>query len=1421
LQCFSLALLSSTAACAAGEVESGEAIEPIKIDKLLVAYWTFDEEFGGNCLDASGHGCDASPERTPSEGLERIPGLFGNAMTFSGNHLLRVREKLSFGTMPKLSLSAWTRPTELSKYREIFRKEDGGNRVLFSYQDDGQHLSLGLNINGYVECDAKINPAQVLDGNWHHCVATFDGKFMRVYLDGKQIGALQRPGVIFAGGAAPGCIGSMNGGECFQGDMDDLRIYRDAMTAEEVAQIYQNGVKALAKMSEAVEAGETKIDKPLLAHWAFNERGVGAVVRGGSGCALDAKASRPIPRIRGVYGNALDLRDRHALKASGFLRGRELSKITFSAWIKPTDLKGNREIFRQECADRLLFSCQDNGTALSLGLNVGGYEECDAPINPATALDGGWHHCAGTFDGEFMRVYLDGKEVGSLKRPGRIAVRPDVLGFIGSSSGQNEYFQGALDDLRIYADALTPQEIAFLYRSGVESLDRISKELEKAISSVYSPGDSFAETVARTRKNIVEKGGKLDRELTGIILARLKIRFPAEYDKLVEWTGASPIEYLIAKDKDFYATEAERFIGLLLEYKPLTERQWKKQTPEDLRKWKEAERIKQRFDTLKARGASAQFLPEWIDLIFEAAPRIQFRPRVREGVAPYVWPETPETRSLSGAEAREVLEKDWLHQADQNPTPERIKNEIEWARHLAERIQSKWRGCIDFAGKLSELSEMEKQTGGLHAPSRELYIKVREIKRQMMFSNPTVDFDQVLFVDMPFPQGSEWNHETRHRLGYMAVPSGRLLILKGLRPDGRLRQLMPQTPFHGSFWRPDLSYDAKQVIFCFKPHNEKSFHLYEVNVDGSGLTQLTDGSYDDLDPIYLPDEQHIIFSTTRGHTYVRCMPPTNAYILARCDRNGKNIYVISANNEPDYLPSVMNDGRVIYTRWEYTDKPLWRAQALWTINPDGTQVNTFWGNQSVWPDLLKDARSIPGSQRVMFTGSAHHGWFSGSVGIIAPEKGFNFPYGLTKITADVAWPESGNGPVDPIESPRYHKSGSYSAYYSPYPLGEQDFLVSANRNGKFVLYLMDVDGNRELIYEGTNNILHALPLKPREKPPIIPDRVAWPDKNERLHPKNGVIFSGNVYQGASEELRGKARFLRVLHVEPKTYTYWYKRPYISTGPVVSAVQSEGVKRVLGTVPIEKDGSVAFYAPPVKALHFQLLDEDYRALQTMRSFVGVMPGEYRGCLGCHESHSRTPEAWSNPIALRKTPREITPPPWGEDTVSYPRYVQPVLDKYCGKCHEGDGKARKVLDLTERPSQPVFTEPYLTLIGRPTWGKPYDPPKKPLAGWGIAGMIMVEAYGKTDPRAYATPKPMTSLSYKSRLIEMVASRAPHHGVKMDPISLQRLIAWVDAMCPYCGDEEVREIPDPDFQGVDWLAIRPKIKNAPRVVRPGPVD
>jgi len=795
-------------------------------------------------------------------------------------------------------------------------------------------------------------------------------------------------------------------------------------------------------------------------------------------------------------------------------------------------------------------------------------------------------------------------------------------------------------------------------------------------------------------------------------------------------------------------------------------------------------------------------------------------------------PVEPETRDLTPEEAQAALHRDWLFQADGKPTVERALQEIGWARELAERLRRNPK-TPDLSGELAELDELERRLAAVREdphpgplpegkganphpgpfPQGEgVYFEVRAVKRRIMMKNPAVNFSQVLLIDNPYPQGAEWPHQARHRNGMMAVPGGRLLVLDGLHPGGHVRKLAPDKP--GSFWRPDLSFDASRVLFCYKAFDEKSFHLYEINLDGTDLRQLTTGDYDDIDPIYLPDG-HILFCTTRCNTYVRCMPYTYSYVLARCDADGSDVYLISRNNEPDWCPALLNDGRVCYSRWEYHDKALWRIQSLWTVNPDGTNVATFWGNQSVWPDHLAEPRPIPGSRRVMFTGLAHHDWFAGSIGIIDPEKGFNFPHGLTKVTADVPWPECGTPPLDPHEADDYHISGRYAAYKTPYPLSEEDFLVSARTGGredKFKLYLMDVHGNRELIYEGHYNVIHAMSVKPRPRPHAAADRVAWPGTgHERKTPQPGILYSADVYQGVPDLPRGSVKYLRVIQMDARTYSTWRRdaAPNLFAGPAVSIIQAEGVKRILGTVGVKPDGSVAFKVPSGRALHFQLLDEHYRALHTMRSFTGVMPGERRGCVGCHESHSTTPAGGSG-LALKHPPAELTPPSWGTESISYLKHVQPLLDRYCGDCHQGDGEGRKAFDLTLRPGLGAFKEPYVSLVGHTYYGG------APKTTPGIAGALKAENYGQRDPASYVTIRPMKHLSYTSKLIEMCSS-GKHYDVKLDPKDLRQLIGWVDANCPYRGDEEVRAIADPDFAGIESLPIRPRTRTAPVIPRP----
>ncbi|NQV32751.1 MAG: hypothetical protein HQ515_08660, partial [Phycisphaeraceae bacterium] len=535
------------------------------------------------------------------------------------------------------------------------------------------------------------------------------------------------------------------------------------------------------------------------------------------------------------------------------------------------------------------------------------------------------------------------------------------------------------------------------------------------------------------------------------------------------------------------------------------------------------------------------------------------------------------------------------------------------------------------------------------------------------------------------------------------------------------------------------------------------------------------------------------------------------------------------------------NGRVIYTRWEYTDKEQKRAQSLWTMNPDGTGVNAFWGNQSVWPDILAEPRPIPGTGKIMFTGVGHHMWFKGSIGIVDPSKGMNYPEGLSKVTPDIAWPEVGNGPREKAEISSY-RPGPYGAYKTPYPIGQEDFLVSIMHpdTKKFSLYLMDMVGNRELIYTGKHNVWHAIPLKPRLRPAIIPDQVQWPRIGPNQVPlKQGVLYSANVFEGAPLLPKHRVKYLRVLQIDAKTYTPW-RKTYQHSGPSISVTQADGVKRILGTTPVEADGSVCFEVPPGVSLHFQLLDREYRCVQTMRSFTGVMPGEVRGCVGCHEGRRSTPANDDGGLAMRRGPLALTPPPWGAAvSIGYERFVQPVLDRYCGACHQGQGKARAKLDLTLRdtdlqdpvfpdlPSQ--FKEPYVTLVGGGNdWYHPVD--KKLINPYGlpvsISGCLIVEGYRERTPEALATLEPMTHMSSASLLIRR-AMDEKHIEARMDNESLRRLIGWVDAAGPYLGDEEVRHMPDPvhraEFKypynasySLPMPVVKPRLKTAPRINR-----
>jgi len=396
----------------------------------------------------------------------------------------------------------------------------------------------------------------------------------------------------------------------------------------------------------------------LIAWWSFDEP-AGDVCKDASGNGHDASPEpgqgADLSRVDGLFDRALSLSGQHLLRVPGRPDFRGRQKLSFSAWVKPVSLDQFREIFRKEDGEqRVLFSFQEAGTILSLGLNIGGYVECDAKVDPLDVLDGQWHHCAATFDGEWMRVYLDGRRIGQLNRPGTLSAGGAAPGCIGSASG-GECFQGALDDLRIYGEALAPADVLALYRSGQAGLERFAREREERLAAVYAPGSSLAETLARTRAKLLEKHRSTDRETVAAVAACTKQRHPQDYADFVRATGLKPADYLRATSASDNIRETERLLDLLLEYKPLTDAQWRKQSAAGRQQWQAGEECQKKLADLKARGDDAQCSPEWLDLMVAIGRKVQRRPYVQEAVAPYVKPRTPETRSLSNGPSLRLM----------------------------------------------------------------------------------------------------------------------------------------------------------------------------------------------------------------------------------------------------------------------------------------------------------------------------------------------------------------------------------------------------------------------------------------------------------------------------------------------------------------------------------------------------------------------------------------------------------------------------------------------------------------------------------------------------------------------------------------------------------------------------------------------
>lgn len=797
-------------------------------------------------------------------------------------------------------------------------------------------------------------------------------------------------------------------------------------------------------------------------------------------------------------------------------------------------------------------------------------------------------------------------------------------------------------------------------------------------------------------------------------------------------------------------------------------------------------------------------------------------------------------------EMKNDIHAEWMIQAGVKPNyPAICADEIERTKRVFARSKVR-----DIDAKL--LADFEKMPDGYVK-----YIKLRKLKRDVMFAN--LPFDKIIAVDSPFPVGMENSHESRVKTENTAAFDAALLCFDLGNPFH-----MPKYLTSGAdkaITRASLDYDASKIVFSMRAKSDPTYNLYTMNADGSNLKKITASDYNDCDPAWLPDG-NIVFATTRSNHYIRCAGSGfRGTTLATCKPDGSDIYFISTNNEADFMPSVLDDGRVIYCRWEYVDKNIFRLQSLWTVNPDGSNPQVYWGGQSHWPDLKIGAYQIPDTDDVMMMTAGHHNVFNAGVAIVNPKNGTNFPNGIKNLTPHLKWTEASyydaNAPTLPYNE-KFSLPNTFNSFYSPFPIDKYNYLVSARKqparqwtvNGEsFALYLADIDGNIELIAHGKYNLFYGQPIMKRKTPRIIPSSIEkLGDKKGNEEAPKGYLYSANVYENSGIPF-GAGKWLRVVEHCAPTYQdglrdsakqwkavqkkvgvkaaglFCRQGPrefcFLSGETTMSIVVDESHKRILGEVPIEDDGSVHFEVPAMKAVYFQILDKDRKVLQTMRSSTHAMNGESRGCLGCHATKISNAPQTRPAKALRKPPQKLVKP-FGDITFGFERYVQPILDKHCISCHNGSKDNKLDLRGTKFVDGAPFSTAYINLV----YGVDLTPSKDRSVVNSIANPISCyydyPSLETAKPEQETVVAPMTALSYNSKLIKTVESK--HNGVELTQREIDILKAWIDLNCTFYGEEDVLDMPDidenyfnnnpyPMFRG---LAYPPKMKSCPDVDR-----
>lgn len=683
----------------------------------------------------------------------------------------------------------------------------------------------------------------------------------------------------------------------------------------------------------------------------------------------------------------------------------------------------------------------------------------------------------------------------------------------------------------------------------------------------------------------------------------------------------------------------------------------------------------------------------------------------------------------------------------------------------------------DYLRRLDELS------GRLdtNLKAEDLTEDLERLRGEALLSNPLLSFDKVLVVRrkiMPRDAagaglGLPSNHECNSSLprdGY----DNEIAILSLVHPNAKLATLY--RPDDGGYvGEMDLHWDADRLLFS--QSDRTHWALWEIHTDGTKLRQVSQmpADVDSFDACYLPSGQ-IIFGSTASYQAVPCWHgqrrATNLYVM---DLDGSSVRQLCFDQDHDLHPCVLSNGQVLYHRWDYTGINHIFLRQLMAMNPDGSTQRAVYGSNSWFPDSLYFPQPLPGSSdKLVCILSGYHGVHKmGQLVLVDTDRG---SFGESGLVLRI----SGRG--DPIE-PKIADNlvdDDWPKFLHPHPVSDKHFLISCrpDATSNWGIYLADVFDNLVLIRDEPGYaLLEPVAIVKRARPPVPVDRV-------NLNHTDGIVYLHSVYSGPglTGVPRGTIKSLRVI-----AYDFGY--PGLAGPDLIGRGGPWEVMRILGTVPLEEDGSVTFRVPANTPMAVQALDGEGRAVQLMRSWFTVMPGESLSCVGCHEMPAAvTPSRVA--LAMYRDPRDIEPwhgPARGFD---FAREVQPVLNRYCTTCHDGRAAQpdlrplEQVPDYRGRRLSTLGVERLYPQMARDTGGVvKYTPAYDALISY-------IRRVGIEDDVSLLTPGEYCADT--SELVQIL--RKGHQGVWLDPEAWERIVTWIDLNAPCHGTwGEVYPIPD----------------------------